>query len=360
MEVCQKLIFFAQDGTLRANRMPSQPVDKKNILVTGGAGFIGSHLCEKLLATGRVICLDNFLTSQESNIDHLLKNSDFEFIRHDVNVPVDLESFPELARFKLKFQGVQEIYHLACPTSPKKFDQQRIQTLYANSVGMKNVLDLAVKYKAKVVHGSSSVVYGPRLEEGRAFLEDDLGAVNLLSPRACYDEGKRFAETCCVTYANVHGLDIKIARIFRTYGPRMPLFDGQMIPDFITSALDNKNLVIYGDEQFRTTLTYVTDVVDGMMKLMKAPANIGPVNFGSDLDVPLLEIAQHIIEMTGSRSRVTFQPPLMFMTPLGLPDITKAKERLGWLPLVGLDDGLKRAIDYTIAHKGLLGFKMGG
>lgn len=341
--------------------MPAIPIfDKSNVLVTGGAGFIGSHLCEKLLAANaRVVCLDNFVTSQESNIDPLLKNPDFEFIRQDVNAAFDLEAFPELARFKLKFQGIQEIYNLACPTSPKKFDQFRMQSLYANSIGMKNVLDLAVKYKAKVLHASTSVVYGPRPADGHPFREEEYGAADMLSPRACYDEGKRFAETCCATYAQVHGTDARIARIFRTYGPRMPIYDGHMIPDFIMNALDNKDLVIYGDETFRTSLVYVSDVADGMMKLMAAPAGTSPLNLGSDLDVPIVEVAQRIIEMTGSSSKITFQPPLLFMTELGLPDLTKAKDALGWLPLVGLDDGLKKAIDYTVAHKGLLGFKAG-
>jgi UDP-glucuronate decarboxylase len=340
--------------------MATAPVfEKKNVLVTGGAGFLGSHLCEKLLADARVICVDNFLTSQESNIDLLLKNPDFEFIRQDVNVPFDLNAFPELARFKIPFQGIQEIYHLACPTSPKKFDQFRMQTLYANSLGMKNVLDIAVAFKAKVLHASTSVVYGPRPADGHRFAESEYGAVDMLSPRACYDEGKRFAETCCATYQQVHGLDIRIARIFRTYGPRMPLYDGQMIPDFITNALDNQSPVIYGDETFKTSLVYVSDVVDGMIKLMTAGENPGPMNLGSDLDVPLVDVAQRIIEMTGSTARVTFQPPLMFMTELGLPDIARAKDKLGWLPLVQLDDGLKKTIDYTIAHKGLLGFKLG-
>jgi UDP-glucuronate decarboxylase len=340
--------------------MSMPPVfEKKNILVTGGAGFIGSHLCERLLAEGRVICVDNFVTSQESNIDLLLKNPDFEFIRHDVNVPFDLESFPELARFKIKFQGIQEIYHLACPTSPKKFDQYRMQTLIANSLAMKNVLDVAVRYHAKFLQASASVVYGPRPADNHPYHESDEGAVNALSPRACYDEGKRYAETMCETYRAVHGLDVKIARIFRTYGPRMVLFDGQMIPDFITSALDGKDVVIYGDETFTTSLVYVADVVDGMMKLMQAPADIGPVNFGSDQDLRLIDVASRIIEMTGSASRITFEEPLLFMTPLGLPDISKARDRLAWIPLVRLDEGLKRAIDYTIAHKSLLGFRMG-
>lgn len=339
--------------------MATPVFEKKNILVTGGAGFIGSHLCEELLAGSRVICIDNFLTSQESNIDPLLKNSDFEFIRLDINTPFDIESFPELARFKIPFQGIQEIYHLACPTSPSKFDQYRMQTLLANSVGMRNVLDIAVKYHAKVLHASTSVVYGGRPADGHPFTEDESGAVDVLSNRACYDEGKRFAEACCATYTQVHGLDIKIARIFRTYGPRLPLNDGHMIPDFILNALDDKDLIVYGDETFRTSLVYVTDVVEGMIKLMKAPSDIGPINLGSDADYPIVDIAQRIIEMTGSKSKISFQPPITFMTPLGLPNLMKAKEKLQWLPLIGLDDGLKKAIDYTVAHKGLLGFKAG-
>lgn len=336
-----------------------ETVQKKNILVTGGAGFIGSFLCERLLEHHRVICVDNFVTSQESNIDHLLKNADFEFIRHDFNTPFDPEVYPELARFRVKFDGLHEIYHLACPTSPKKFDQYRIQTLLASSQATKNALDLAVKYRSKVLFSSASVVYGPRPADNQPYKEDYLGMVNNLSPRACYDEGKRYAETMCETYRQVYGIDVKIARIFRTYGPRMPLFDGQMVPDFITNALDGKELTIYGDETFRTSLIYVSDIIDGMVKLMSAPADIGPVNFGSDLDLPLIEVAQRIIEMTGSTSRIAFEPPLLFMSQLGLPDITKAKDKLGWLPLVRLDEGLKRTIDYTIAHKSLLGFKFG-
>ncbi len=334
--------------------------EKKNVLVTGGAGFIGSFLCEELLKTSRVICVDNFVTSQESNIDQLLKNQDFEFIRHDLNTPFDPEAFPELTRFKIKFQGIQEIYHLACPTSPKKFEQFRAQTLLSNSVAMKNVLDLAVRYRSKILFSSAAVVYGPRPADGGLFKEEMWGTVNSLSQRACYDEGKRYAETMLETYHLVHGIETKIARIFRTYGPRMPLFDGHMIPDFITDALDNKELVIYGDETFRTSLVYVSDIVDGLMKLMAAPMDIGPVNLGSDLDMPLVDVAQRIIEMTGSTSRIKFEAPLLFMTPLGLPDLTKAKEKLSWLPLVSLDEGLKRSIDYTMSHKALLGFTMGG
>jgi len=341
--------------------MPKQKYEKKNVIVTGGAGFIGSFLCESLLEAGaRVICIDTFVTSQESNIDPLLKNPDFEFIRHDISTPITLDAFPELVRFQIPVQGIQEMYNLACPTSPKKFHQFRMQTLFANSLGMKNVLDLAVQHKSRVVHASSSVVYGPRPKDNHAFQEDELGVVDQLSPRACYDEGKRFAESCCRTYQDVHGIDVRVARLFRTYGPRMPLFDGQMIPDFILNALDGKPLTIFGDETFRTSLVYVNDVVDGLIKLMDLPKNPGPINLGSTGDMRIIDIAQTIVEMTGSRSKVNFQPPLIFMTPLGLPNLTKTKETLGWLPLVGVEDGLKKTIDYTIAHKNLLQFSVRG
>lgn len=339
--------------------MPAQPVfEKKIVLVTGGAGFIGSFLCEALLKTSRVICLDNFVTSEESNINELLKNPDFEFIRHDISQPFDPEAFPELTRFKVKFQGIQELYHLACPTSPKKFEQYKMQTIYANSIGMKNALDLALRYKAKMLHASTCVVYGARPKDNHPLKEEEWGANDVLSPRACYDEGKRFAESMCATYEQVHGLDVRIARIFRTYGPRMPLFDGQMIPDFITNALDGKDLEIFGDASFQTSLIYVSDVVDAIVKMVDGPAHTGPLNIGSDVDVRLVDVAQRIIEMTGSASKVVFKDPLLFMTQLGLPDSTKIKEKLSWIPLVTLDNGLKKTIDYTMANKSLLNFKM--
>lgn len=336
--------------------MPNTIIEKKNILVTGGAGFIGSHLCEELLREGRVICVDTFITGQESNIDHLLKHPDFEFIRHDITQPIDLEAFPELARFQTKVQGIQEVYHLACPTSPKKFEQYRLQTLITNGAGTRQVMDLAVRYKSKVVYASSSVVYGNRADDKHAFQEGELGCVDALSPRACYDEGKRFGETVCATYGNVHDLEVKIARIFRTYGPRMPLYDGQLIPDFITNALEGKPLEIYGDETFRTALVFVSDVVDGLIKLMHAPKDIGPVNLGSDVDHPIVDVAKRILQMTGSTSGLEFKPPLLFLTELGLPDLTKAKEKLGWVPLVTLENGLKETIAYTMANRHVLSF----
>ena len=328
--------------------------EKKNVVVAGGAGFLGSHLCEHLLRDSHVICIDAFIGSSERNIDLLLRNPDFEFIRHDMNEPIDLESYKELERFKVKFQGVQEVYNLACPTSAKNFDQIRVQTVTANSLAVKNILDLALKYKAKFVHGSTSVVYGSRRADHPQFVESDLGVFDHLSPRGCYDEGKRFAETMVATYRDALGLDAKIARIFRTYGPRQRLFDGEMIPDFAVDALDGRDLVIYGDESFSTSLTYVSDIVEGLAKLASAAPDIGVVNLGSDEEVKLSDVAKTIIKLTGSTSVIRYEPPLLFMTPLGLPDITKAKERLGWLPLIRLENGLTRAIEYARANKALI------
>jgi len=334
--------------------MPNKTSDKKNILVTGGAGFIGSHLCEELLKKGRVICVDNFLTSTEINIDPLLQNPDFQFIKADINEPLDIENYPELESFKIPFQGIAEVYHLACPTSVKEFEEYKIQTLLANSVGTIGMLDLAVKYQSKFVLASSPVVYGDRQDSKLVFEEEYEGKVNHLTPRGCYDEGKRFAETSVETYREIHGIDAKIARIFRTYGPRMRLFDGHLIPDFILNSLDGKDLEVYGDDSFKTSLCYVTDIVDGLIRLMGAPKEVKLVNLGSEDDQSIVNVANKIIAMTGSTSKVVFREEFDFLTELGLPKITRAKEQLGWLPLVRMDEGLQKTIDYVKANKMLL------
>ena len=326
----------------------------KNILVTGGAGFIGSHLCEQLLRDGhRVICVDNLSTGDASNINALLQNTNFRFIRLDINQPFDLESHRELAAFKLPFQGIQQIYHLACPTSIKNFDQFKIQTLLSNSLGNHHVLELAKKYRARVLLASSSVVYGERADKTALVQETDMGLVNHLTPRACYDEGKRFSETMFETYRQVHGLDIRIARIFRTYGPRMPLFDGQLIPDFVLNALDGSDLVMNGGLDFSTSLAFVTDVIDGITRIMGAPEYPGPVNLGSDVNLKLVDVAQMIIDMTESSSKIVEGESFAFLSELALPRIDRAKE-LGWFPLVRLEDGLRRTVEYMKANRLLL------
>jgi UDP-glucuronate decarboxylase len=330
-------------------------MDKKIMVVTGGAGFIGSFLCEALLKEGnRVICIDNFSTGHLRNIESLLRNPDFQFLRLDINEPFDLENFPELEPFKVKFLGVQETYHLAMPTAVKGYEQFKMQILLANSVGTRNVLDMAVRHKSKVLLASAGTVYGSRDQATDTIDESELGIVDHLNPRAALNEGKRFAETMFTTYADVHGLDAKIARIFRTYGPRMPLFHGHQIPDFVLNVLDGKNIVIMGDEATTTALVYVTDVVDGLMRLMRADKSIGPVNLGSDVNVPIAEVAKKIMSLAENEVAIEYEPQLAHMIPLGLPNLVKAREQLGWLPLVRLDDGLKKTIDYVRANKLLL------
>ncbi|MBI2551081.1 NAD-dependent epimerase/dehydratase family protein [Candidatus Uhrbacteria bacterium] len=334
--------------------MPLPTSSKKTILVTGGAGFMGSHLCERLIADGhRVVCVDDFSTSERRNIDGLLPNPNFRFIRADINGPFELEAYPELSAFKIPFQGIQQVYHLACPTSIVKFNEHRMHTLQTNSIGNIHVLEIARKYRSQVVFTSSSVVYGGRKGEMHLVKEDELGMFDHLSPRGCYDEGKRFSETVFETYRQVYGMDVKIARVFRTYGPRMPLFDGHVIPDFILNALDNKPLEINGDPSFRTSLVYVSDVVDALVRLMKAPSEFGPVNIGSDFDLKLSDVAQKIIDIVGASSQITYKPPLSFLSVLPLPDTRKSRE-LGWIPLTRLEDGLQKTIEYIKANRLLL------
>ncbi|MCX6743016.1 MAG: GDP-mannose 4,6-dehydratase [Candidatus Parcubacteria bacterium] len=324
--------------------------EKKNILILGGAGFIGSHLCDKLVKNCQVICVDNFISGKRENIDHLLQSENFVFINDDVNNLVDLEKYKELKRFKIEFQGIQEIYNLACPTSPKDFTKNVIVSAHTNSIGTIRALDLAVKYKAKFLHFSSSVVYGPRNDNKPTMIESKYYPLSPLTPRACYDEGKRFAETLVYTYRQYYNLDAKILRIFTTYGPRMPLFVGHMIPDFIVAALDNQPLTIYGDENFTTTLCYIEDVIDASIKMM-ASAEIGPFNIGSPQEHKISEIAQKIIAMMNSRSEIHYADSLLFMSKLGIPDISLAKEKLLWFPIMTLEKGLEETVLYGKAHR---------
>lgn len=337
--------------------MPKRVIfDKKNVLVAGGAGFIGSHLCRRLLEQNKVICVDNFLTGDVKNIESFLSNPDFVLIKADINELPELESMPDLQRFKVQFQGIQEVYNLACPMSPVNFHKNRLQNIMVNSIGLKKLLDIAVKYQATFMHFSSSVVYGPRVEAGQKIAEDYLGKVDFISDRASYDEGKRFAETVVDTYRQVYNLDTKIARIFRTYGPLMKLNDQQMLSDFINNALDDKDLNIYGDKDFSSSLCYVDDVVDAIIKLVASDLH-GPVNIGSDQDVSLTEVAQKIISLTKSSSKIVYKDAVAFMTPLVVPNISLAKEELGWMPVTTLDKGLQKTVDNLSAAKGLVDIK---
>ncbi len=329
-------------------------MEKKNILVSGGAGFIGSFLCEALLKEGnRVICVDNFSTGHVRNIDTLLRHPEFQFLKIDICEPFQLESFAELDAFKVKFVGIHEIYHLATPTSLSKSAAFRIPALLAHSVGTRNMLDLAVKYRAKFLLTSSATVYGAR-QSDVAIAEDVSGCFDHLQGRNAFHEGKRFAETLAAAYADMQGIDTKIARIFRTYGPRMALFQGHQIPDLVLHALDGKELVFGGEEKTPTTLAYVTDVVDGMLRLMKAEKGIGPVNIGSDEERTLGEIAKLILQLTEQDVAVQYEPPSPDLMQVSIPLLTKARDHLGWLPLVRLEDGLRKTIDDIRANRLLL------
>jgi len=334
----------------------------KNIMVLGGAGFIGSHLCERLVNAGQnVICVDNFMSSSPQNINHLIKAMNFELIKHDLAEKLDnLEEIEDLSKFQINVYGIQEIYNLACPTSVKNFEEYKIHTIEANSEVMKHALDIAVKYKAKFMQFSSSVIYGdvPKstVKKPVYVKEDYRGAMDHMEPRSCYDQGKKYAETIVDVYHDEFDLDTKIVRIFRTYGPRMLLDDGQMIPDFIINALDNKKMEIYGDKNFITSLCYVSDVVEGAIKVMDSPIN-EPVNMGGTQVNKLADVADQIKELTGSSSNVIFKDRLLFMRELGYPDISKIKKAIGWFPIVSLEEGLKRTIEYTKAYKSLVAFK---
>ncbi len=330
--------------------MPSYVSGKKNILVTGGAGFIGSHLCDELIKRSHVICLDNFITGQEENIDHLNQNPDFEFIKYDITSPILLEEFKELRKFQVEFQGIQEIYHLACPTSPKKYNAYPIETLLANSFGVKTALDLAVKYKAKFLFASTDAVYGEPQPNQGPFKEDYWGYVDHLGARGCYDEGKRFGETLVVNYRKKYKIDTKIARIANTFGPRMRFDDGRVIPDYINSAVNNKSLIIYGDQNATTSFLYVSDLIEALKKIMSS-SEPGPINIGSQDVYRLEDIAKRIIELSGSDSKIVFEAPLPYTTVQNIPDLTLAKEKLGWFPMVNLEDGLKKTIEVMQASK---------
>ncbi len=330
--------------------------ERKNVLVTGGAGFIGSHLCDRLVRDSNVICVDNFITSSVANIDHLLREPHFEFINHDITQPLNFSRFSELERFKVGVQGIQEIYHLACPISKRHFEDFKIATVLTNSVGVKNVLDIAVENHAKILYASSSVIYGNRRGIPEKVKETDECHLDHLTTRGAYDEGKRFSEAILQTYADVYGLDVKIARIFRTFGPRMKIFDGNLIPDMVLNALEGSDITIAGDEETRTSLAYVTDVVDGLIRLMHSPIEITLVNLGSDQEVRLVSVAQKILEITGSGSRVRFEPHIQNYIDPGLPDTSRAKDLLGWVPLLRLEDGLKSMIEYANATRQSVSF----
>jgi len=305
---------------------------RKRVLVTGGAGFLGSHLCERLLADGNdVLCLDNFFTGTKENIAHLLKNPFFELLRHDVTFSLYVE--------------VDEIYNLACPASPVHYQYDPVQTTKTSVHGAINMLGLAKRTRARILQASTSEVYGD--PEIHPQTENYRGSVNPIGPRACYDEGKRCAETLFFDYHRQHGLDIRVARIFNTYGPRMHPNDGRVVSNFIVQALKGEPITVYGDGRQTRSFCYVDDLVDGLVRLMAAANGLtGPVNLGNPREMTIGELAEMTVAMVGSGSTVEYHP-LPADDPIQrCPDISLAKAKLGWTPKVLLEDGLARTIDY--------------
>ncbi|HAO81101.1 MAG: UDP-glucuronate decarboxylase [Parcubacteria group bacterium GW2011_GWD2_43_10] len=328
-----------------------QVLDRPTALVTGGAGFIGSHLCDQLVKNRNVICVDNFITGLEENIDLLLQNPHFKFIRHDLTEPLDLASFPELDVFKVKFQGVQEVYNLACPTSPLQYNRLPLETLAANAAGTKNALDVAFKSGAKIVHASTSAIYGEPTD-GKPFTEDYWGYIDPVGPRSCYNEGKRFSESLVSSYGSTKEMQFIIARIFNTYGPRTKLNDGRMIPDMVNKAISNEPMTIYGSADDISTFCYVSDIVDGLIKLMEYSGS-GIFNLGSHEQYKLGDIAKLIMQLADVKVPIESKPAPPYLAKQGVPEIIKAKETIGWFPLISLTEGLRQTVDYFRAHHNL-------
>src|SRR3954468_17854016 len=304
----------------------------KRILVTGGAGFVGSHLCDRLVAQGHdVICLDNFFTSQKQNIAHLLGKANFEFIRHDVVHPIWLE--------------VDEIYNLACPASPPHYQYNPVKTMKTSVVGAINMLGMAKRVRAKILQASTSEIYGePKVHPQP---ESYWGNVNPIGIRSCYDEGKRAAETLFFDYHRQNKVNIRVIRIFNTYGPRMHPYDGRVVSNFIVQAITGQDITIYGDGEQTRSFCYVDDLLDGFLALMGAPDDfVGPVNIGNPGEFTMNELAKLVIEMTGAKGKIVHLPRPADDPSQRRPDITLAKERLGWEPKVVLKAGRAKTIEY--------------
>ena len=308
------------------------PFARKRVLVTGGAGFLGSHLCERLLGRGHeVLCVDNFFTGQRANVAHLLADPRFELLRHDVTAPLQVE--------------VDEIYNLACPASPVHYQHDPVQTTKTSVHGAINMLDLAQRLGAKILQASTSEVYGDPSVHPQP--EEYWGNVNPIGPRSCYDEGKRCAETLFFDYRRQHGLGIKVARIFNTYGPRMHPEDGRVVSNFIVQALRGQDITIYGEGTQTRSFCYVDDLIEAMLRLMDTDDTItGPINIGNPAEFTMLDLAHLVIDLTGSPGRIVHRPLPEDDPRQRCPDIAKARAILGWQPTIPLRDGLARTIAY--------------
>lgn len=302
------------------------------ILVSGGAGFIGSHLCESLLKDGhKVICVDNLITGARSNIVSLLSNKDFNFLEHDI-------------REKLELDGMEMIFNLACPASPIDYQEIPLDTLWVSALGTKNMLDLAKKNRAVFVHASTSEIYGDPLEHPQK--ESYFGNVNCIGPRSCYDEGKRFAESLIANYQKKYGLETKIVRIFNTYGPKMRRHDGRVIPNFINQALEGRDITVNGDGSQTRSFCYISDMIEGIKRLEATPDFSGPVNIGNPQEYSIKQLAELTLELIGSKSAIIFNPLPQDDPKVRCPDISLARKVLGFEPSVRLAEGLQKTIDW--------------
>lgn len=306
----------------------------KKILVTGGAGFLGSHLCERLVNEGHhVLCVDNYFTGSKKNIEHLLDHKNFEVIRQDICIPLYVE--------------VDEIYNLACPASPYYYQWDPIQTMKTSVIGTYNMLGLAKRTGAKILQASTSEVYGDPVVHPQT--EDYWGNVNPIGIRSCYDEGKRSAETLCMDYFRIHNVDVRIIRIFNTYGPRMAQNDGRVVSNFVVQALQGKDITVYGDGEQTRSFCYVDDLIDGMlayMALSNDDSYPGPINLGNPGEFTMNELAEKVIALTGTASQILRQPLPQDDPKQRCPNIERAKSILGWEPKIPLEEGLKKTIDY--------------
>ena len=303
----------------------------KVVLVTGGAGFIGSHLCEEFLKENKVICVDNLSTGDCKNVEHLMVNENFKFIEHDVSKPLDLKGRVDL------------IFHLASPASPIDYQKLPIETMMANSLGTLNILNLAKEKNAKLLLASTSEVYGDPEEHPQS--EGYWGHVNPTGPRSCYDESKRFAEALTLAYHRIHGVNVKIARIFNTFGPRMRKDDGRAIPNFVTQALNNEPVTVYGNGKQTRSFCYVSDMVEGLIRLMESEF-FDVFNLGNTNEMKIIDVAEKVKGMTGSKSDVVFRSLPKDDPVRRKPDIKKAKGKLGWEPKTGFEDGLRKTIEW--------------
>ena len=302
-----------------------------SVLVTGGAGFLGSHLCDRLIERGDdVICVDNFFTGSKDNVRHLIGHPRFELIRHDIVHPLYVEA--------------ERIFNLACPASPEAYQYNPIKTIKTSTVGMVNIMGLAKRCGARVLHASTSEVYGDPLVHPQT--EEYWGHVNPIGPRSCYDEGKRIAESLMMNYHQEHGTEIRIIRIFNTYGPRMAPDDGRVVSNFIMQALKGEDITIYGDGLQTRSFCYCDDLIAGMMKLMDQDDHTGPINIGNPVENTMLELAEAVIKVTGSKSKIVHHPLPKDDPKKRCPDITKAKTLLAWEPKVLLADGLKSTMEW--------------